>query len=359
MPAETVNMSFTEKLLEWYEANKRDLPWRRTKDPYLIWLSEIILQQTRVEQGRSYYERFVENYPTVTKLAQASETEVLKLWQGLGYYARARNMHATARFIASELDGVFPATYEGIRALKGVGDYTAAAIGSIAYELPVPVVDGNVLRFVARYFGVTGIIDAPASGKMVREIAAEMITSADPGNFNQAMMEFGAVCCKPVNPDCERCIFNRDCFAFSRKMVDQLPVKSKPLQRRTRHFHYLVMFSPDHSSVVMKQRKDKDIWKGLYDFPLIETVLPIDFQELIEQTDWKEMAGGNDGGELRIAARHRHILTHQTIMAVFYELTRALSPVEDHIWIDVADFKKYPVPRLIERYLQNSAHFDF
>jgi A/G-specific adenine glycosylase len=352
-------MSFSEKLLDWYRVSKRDLPWRHTKDPYLVWLSEIILQQTRVEQGRSYYERFVENYPTVTKLAQAKEDEVLKLWQGLGYYARARNMLATARFIVSELDGVFPPTYAGLRALKGVGDYSAAAIGSIAFNLPVPVVDGNVLRFVARFFGITGPIDAQASKNMVREIASEMITTTDPGTFNQAMMEFGAVYCKPANPDCGHCIFNQACFAFSRKLVDKLPHKTKPAPRKTRHFHYLVMFSPDQRSVVMKRRSGNDIWKGLYDFPLIETGLPIDFQELVNQSGWKELTAGFNGGELRIAARHRHILTHQTIMAVFYELTRAASPVEGHIWIDLADFKKYPVPRLIERYLQNSACFDF
>lgn len=357
--AEMAPMTFAEKLVAWYHENKRDLPWRRSRDPYFIWLSEIILQQTRVEQGFSYYLRFIEYYPTVKDLALATEDEVLKLWQGLGYYSRARNMHATARHIVSTLNGVFPNTYEGLRALKGVGDYTAAAIGSIAFNLPVPVVDGNVLRFMTRLFGIKEPINLHSTHKMVREIILEMIPADDPGSFNQAMMEFGAMFCKPSNPDCKRCLFSLECDAYSHQMVDQLPVKTKPPQRRIRYFHYLVMFSSDRRSVILKRREGKDIWHGLYDFPLIETSEPLTLESLTTRREWKRLTTVNTQGEVRIAAHQHHILTHQTIVAVFYELIGDATPVDDHFWIEVADYKRYPVPRLIDRYLQNSTHFHF
>lgn len=345
-------MTFTKKLLLWYQKNSRDLPWRRTRDPYLIWLSEIILQQTRIEQGLSYYERFAETFPAISDLAHAEEQEVLKLWQGLGYYSRARNMHFTARKIVAELNGNFPDTYEGIRALKGIGDYTAAAIGSIAFNLPVPVVDGNVLRFFSRHFGILEALDTAKAKKAVFARASELIPADDPGAFNQAMMEFGAKYCKPVGPDCGHCVFSKSCFAFTHDMVNQLPVRAKAITQRKRFFHYLVMHSNSGTALAMKKRADKDIWKGLYDFPLIETDRQLSFKELTSLPDWREVTANHPGKGIIKSAVHRHVLTHQLIEARFYEWTTDPGFFPELQWIDTKDLKSIPVPRLIDRYLQ-------
>ncbi len=346
-------MSFTAKLLTWYDENKRDLPWRNTKDPYLIWLSEIIMQQTRVDQGLPYYNRFAGVYPTVNDLAGADEQEILKLWQGLGYYSRARNMHLAARYIAGELGGVLPGTYEGIRALKGVGDYTAAAIGSISFGLAVPVVDGNVLRFFTRHFGIREPISTAVAKKAVFSKALSLIDPADPGTFNQALMEFGARYCKPSGPDCEHCIFKTTCIAFREGIVELLPAKVKPTAPRTRYFHYLVMLSDDGMALAMQKREGNDIWKGLYDFPLIETPRPVSLKALLSRPEWEAATACHPEQEVVKSIKFRHVLTHQVILAVFYRLVVKRTSVNHSRWIEMDALPTLPIPRLIDRYLQS------
>ncbi|MCW8941497.1 MAG: A/G-specific adenine glycosylase, partial [Flavobacteriales bacterium] len=234
-------MEFSQKLISWYKNNKRDLPWRNTINPYKIWLSEIILQQTRVNQGLSYYYKFIEHYPSVKDLANASEQEVLKLWQGLGYYSRARNLHATARIITENYDGIFPVDYKKILSLKGVGEYTAAAITSFAYNQPYPVVDGNVFRVLARIYGVDTPIDTPEGKKTFNGLANKLIDKKQAATYNQAIMEFGALVCTPKNPECENCIFNNICAALINQQIELLPLKSKKIKQTNRYFNYLII----------------------------------------------------------------------------------------------------------------------
>src|ERR1051325_11203457 len=262
-------MDFSAGIAAWYKANKRDLPWRNVRDPYLIWLSEIILQQTRVEQGLPYYFRFAEKYPTVHHLAKAKEAEVMKLWQGLGYYSRARNLHAAAKHIAFELNGKFPATFHEVLRLKGVGTYTAAAIASFAYGEAQAVVDGNVYRLLSRYFGIKAPIDSTKGKKQFLELASSLLDRKDPGTHNQAIMEFGARQCVPKNPSCGTCPLGNSCFARAKKKVNMLPVKEKKTKISERHFHYFLVRHRGY--VWINHRSGKDIWKGLYDLPLIES----------------------------------------------------------------------------------------
>ena len=260
---------FTKKLLSWFSTHQRPLPWKGEKNPYLIWLSEIILQQTQVEQGRPYFEKFKAAYPTVHDLANASEDEVMKRWQGLGYYSRARNLHFTAKHISSELNGIFPKTFKGLKQLKGVGEYTAAAIASFAYEVPVAVVDGNVYRVLSRFFGISEPIDTTKGKQIIRELADKMLDQADPGKYNQAIMDFGAGQCKPRKPLCLSCPMSSECAAFNENMVLSLPVKVKKIKKKTRYFNYLVI--QFENSLYLQKRQENDIWKELYQFPLIET----------------------------------------------------------------------------------------
>ena len=263
-------MEFSKNLIQWYLQNKRDLPWRNISDPYTIWLSEIMLQQTRVAQGLPYYLRFIDAFPSVFDLANASEEEVLKLWQGLGYYSRARNLHKTAKQVAFELNGEFPKTYTELLQLKGVGEYTAAAIASFAYNEVVPVVDGNVFRVLSRYFDIETDISLATTKKEFIALAAALIPNYNPALFNQAIMEFGALQCVPKNPDCSSCIFNDSCLALQKKKVALLPVKSKKTKITHRHFNYLV-FSDEKKNTLINKRTLKGIWHNLYEFPLIET----------------------------------------------------------------------------------------
>ena len=263
-------MTFSKVLIQWYLQNKRDLPWRNTTNPYPIWLSEIMLQQTRVAQGMPYFLSFTTAFPTVFELAKADEEHVLKLWQGLGYYSRARNLHKTAQYIANELGGVFPETYKELLTLKGVGEYTAAAIASFSYNEVVPVVDGNVFRVLSRYFDVETDITLASAKKEFAALALELIPKNDPATFNQAIMEFGALQCVPKNPDCNTCVFNGSCAALQKKKVDQLPVKSKKIKVRNRYFNYIVAADVNDRTIIQK-RIEKGIWHNLYEFPLIET----------------------------------------------------------------------------------------
>lgn len=269
-------MNFHNTLITWYLQNKRDLPWRKTTNPYHIWLSEIMLQQTRVAQGTPYFLSFTSNFPTVLDLANANEEQVLKLWQGLGYYSRARNLHKTAQYIAFELNSQFPTNYNDLLKLKGVGEYTAAAIASFAYNEIVPVVDGNVFRVLSRYFDIESDIAQAATKKEFTTLASELIPADNPAIFNQAIMEFGALQCVPKNPDCSICVFNDSCLALQSKKVALLPVKSKKTKITNRYFNYLILEDSDKKTVVQK-RTQKGIWHNLYEFPLLETEKPEDF----------------------------------------------------------------------------------
>jgi len=346
--------SFTQTLSDWYRGHKRNLPWRDTKDPYPVWLSEIILQQTRVEQGLPYWTRFMEAYPTVSDLAGASEESVLRLWQGLGYYSRARNLHATAKLIHENFHGQFPNSYEEILKLKGVGPYTAAAIASICFGEPTPVVDGNVFRFASRYFGIEVDIASSGARKKFEEVLLEHIPHSDPGNFNQAMMEFGARVCTPTSPQCDHCPFRVGCFAFQLKRQKDLPVKTKKIKTRERHFHYLVL--KKNGKYLMKLRNTKDVWQGLYDFVLLEG--KSDEEEVLSKA---QLILGNSSFTVeRISEEVKHILSHQKILARFYELD--ISGLEIKSGSELAEINAYsmeevlnlPKPKLIVRFLEQT-----
>lgn len=349
---------FSEKIIRWYEENGRSLPWRGIRDPYRIWISEIILQQTRIEQGRSYYERFVKAYPTVSDLAQASEEQVLKLWQGLGYYSRARNLHAAARHIADKLNGTFPSTYEDVLALKGVGRYTAAAIVSFAFLQPYPVIDGNVYRIISRIFGITTPIATDAAYKEFEHILLQLIDRQRPDLFNQAMMDFGATHCKPSGCDCENCIFASECVAWKTGKVSLFPIRPQPAKVRTRYFYYLdIRWQHDgHTFTFIHARKKRDIWLGLYEYPLIETterLLERQIQEHLSQ--WlSSNCGINDCPHY--AMQHMiHKLTHQTVEAVFLRVILpsppSVSNANERI-VSLEELKTLPIPRLIDNYFQ-------
>lgn len=263
-------MNFSNSLINWYSTHKRDLPWRKTKNPYYIWLSEIILQQTQVAQGTPYYEAFIAKYTTVFELANAEESEVLKLWQGLGYYSRARNLHATAKYVAKELNGIFPNTYKELLKLKGIGDYTASAISSISFNEPAAVVDGNVYRVLSRYFGIDTPINSTQGIKEFKLLATSLLDRENPSDYNQAIMEFGAIQCRPKSPACQTCPLNRSCSALQHNRIDQLPVKLNKTKVTTKYFNFLVLLSTDKTTVFLK-REHKGIWQNLYQFPLLET----------------------------------------------------------------------------------------
>lgn len=338
--------------MDWYENHKRDLPWRNTKDPYKIWLSEVILQQTRVNQGLNYYLKFIENYPTVSKLASASEHEVLKLWQGLGYYSRARNMHSAAKHIKQYFNGKFPADYESIRALKGVGDYTSAAIASFAYNLPYPVLDGNVMRVYSRFLGITAPIDSKEGKKNLQEAASKFLTKKNPGTYNQAIMELGAICCTPKNPKCNECPIQIACYAYSHQLAGKLPIKQGKTKQRERYLNYLVIQSGN--KLVLRNRTKKDIWKGLHDFPCIETTKSTPVQKLVNSKEWKNIFGRNKVTIKSVSDTQTHILSHQKLKANFIKvrLDKPLTKLpENCFWIKQENMDEYAIPRLIERYI--------
>lgn len=302
---------FCNELIFWYEANKRDLPWRHTSDPYKVWLSEIMLQQTKVEQGLSYYLKFIEHYPTVVELAKATEKQVLRDWQGLGYYSRARNLHATAKIISEEFSGVFPSTYADILKLKGIGSYTAAAIASFSYGLPHAVLDGNVFRVLARLFGVNDDISSGRGKKVFQELADHLLDQQSPAIYNQAIMEFGALQCVPKNPSCEKCCFKNKCVAFNEGTITELPFKSKKTKVRERWFNYL--FVRVNGKVAFHERLAGDVWQGLYEMPLIELEKKADSSDLVQ-------AIGVGVNKVKFLGEQKHILSHQKIMCLFWEV---------------------------------------
>lgn len=304
---------FSGALLEWYAGNKRDLPWRKDANPYPVWLSEVILQQTRIDQGLPYYQTFIKRFPTVRHLAGASEQEVLRVWQGLGYYSRARNMHRCARTIVKEYNGVFPDTFDALRKLPGIGDYTAAAIASITAGQPVAVVDGNVYRVLSRVFGIQTPINTTAGKKEFAALAASLVPSHEPGTYNQAVMEFGALHCKPRQPLCDSCVLARRCVARQKEMQHLLPAKVPRKPVRTRYFYYLVLRSG--RNLVMKKRGDTDIWSGLYDFLLLEKNKEISSSSVISQL--KRTMSVAVSKPALISPRYKHQLTHQLIYTTF------------------------------------------
>ncbi|MDY5969371.1 MAG: A/G-specific adenine glycosylase [Bacteroidales bacterium] len=352
--------SFSKKLIDWYGVNQRKLPWRNVGDPYLIWLSEVILQQTRIEQGLEYFLRFRRDYPTVRDLASASEEQVLKSWQGLGYYSRARNMHSAAKYIIDELNGEFPKTYEGLLRLKGVGPYTAAAIASFAYRLPYPVIDGNVYRFVSRCFGIDTPIATPMAYKEFEGLLLTLIDREHPDLFNQAMMDFGSTFCRPTAHDCVNCIFHDICVANEKGKVDLLPVRSGRVKTRDRYFYYFHVCwrEGEVEMTLLHQRQGDDIWRGLYEFPLLETSQPISQEKLLEEAH-RFALGLTDKTPRNMINTMQIVykLTHQTIHAVFFDVFFDEKVVPNKGYeqpTSLEMLKKRPFPRLIDRYLQKN-----
>lgn len=343
-------MTINNYILSWYGKNKRELPWRETRDPYRIWISEVILQQTRVNQGMEYYLRFIERFPDVATLAAASEQEVLTYWQGLGYYSRARNLHSAANQVVELQGGKFPTQYDQVRALKGIGDYTAAAICSIAFELPYAVVDGNVYRVLSRLYGIDTPIDSTVGKKEFQELAQQLIDHSQPGLHNQAMMEFGALACVPVNPDCESCPLKTTCKAYEQELVDVLPVKSKKTLVRELYYTYLVI--RNQQQILIRQRSTAtNIWKNMYEFPLVESSHLLTPQEVLTQPFLGEL------GELTLNPLYTdttHILSHRKINVRFYEIEvlRFRTDIENCVVTTLEALQQYPVPRLISRYLE-------
>ncbi len=346
-------MNFNKTLTNWYSINKRNFPWRNTKVPYFIWLSEIILQQTQIKQGLPYYEAFVTKFPTVFDLANAQESDVLKLWQGLGYYSRARNLHFTAKYIAHELDGIFPNSYKELIKLKGIGDYTASAIASICFDEPTAVVDGNVYRALSRYFGIGTPTNSTQGIKEFKSLATSLIDKSNPGDYNQAIMEFGATQCKPQSPDCRVCPFNSSCVALQKGLVDVLPVKLKKTKVTNKHFNFLVFISSDKKTVFEK-RESKGIWQNLHQFPLVETKtsLQIDtFKKNPSIMDYLkdipyEFSLYND---IEII----HKLSHQHLYTKFWIIEVNNLPEKG---IPISELTKYPTPILISNFIDE---FDF
>ncbi len=340
---------FSKILIEWYQVHKRELPWRESTDPYLIWISEIILQQTRVVQGYNYFVRFVERFPDVATLAAADEDEVMKFWQGLGYYSRARNLHAAAR----SMNGVFPRTYPEVRALKGVGDYTAAAICSFAYDLPYAVVDGNVYRLLSRYFGIDTPIDSTQGKKFFAALADELLDRRHPAVYNQAVMEFGAIQCVPQSPDCAGCPLSDSCLALSGGKVSQLPVKQHKTKSTDRYFNYLYVRAGTYTYI--HKRTGNDIWKNLFELPLVETLLPVPEEEFPAIPAFQTLIAEGESPVIRSVCREvKHVLSHRVIHANFYEVTLPADTLSfaGYQRIPASEIDQYAVSRLVHAYLE-------
>jgi A/G-specific adenine glycosylase len=352
----SMKADFTRKLMKWNRnSNTRSMPWKGEKDPYKIWLSEIILQQTRVEQGLSYYEKFISAFPTVQQLAKAPQKKVFKLWEGLGYYTRCKNLIATAKFISKERKGIFPSTHETILELKGIGPYTAAAIASFAFNLPYAVVDGNVFRVMSRYFGISTAIDSQDGKRLYAQLARDLLDKQQPGMFNQAIMDFGAVICKPQQPLCTKCPQKNDCRAFKHNWTRLLPVKEKQLKKKTRWFSYFIVTVKNN--VLVRKRTAKDIWENLYEFVLYETDELLTADEKTLRPVLKKLFGNSRVAIKNVSDVSRQQLTHQTIIGQFIavEISAIPSSLKNYELIKVTAVKKYPFPKFITSYLQQHA----
>lgn len=342
---------FNSRIHQWYSLFKRDLPWRNTRDPYFIWLSEIILQQTRIDQGLTYYQKFTETFPTITELANASEDQILKLWQGLGYYSRARNLHFTARYISEHHNGKFPQQHHLILSLKGVGKYTAAAIASISFNQAYPAIDGNVFRVLSRFFGISEPIDTSTGKKIFSAIAEKLIKGTDPGMHNQALMEFGALQCTPQKPDCFRCPLNDQCYAFSAKKTANLPVKLKKAKQRNRYFNYFVLSHGEKTWI--KKRTGKDIWENLFEFPMIETSEATSIENLLSMPEVIKLINPDNAIIKSVEDWKVHLLTHQRInyRIIQISLLQEIIMPFDVIRVNKKDIFNFAVPKLLETYL--------
>jgi len=343
-------MTLSNTLISWYTQNHRKLPWRETKDPYLVWVSEIILQQTRVDQGLAYYFRFIKAFPNLKSLSQANEDQVLKIWQGLGYYSRARNMQFAARQIMVDHLGVFPHNYEAIIKLKGIGPYTAAAISSISFDLPYAVVDGNVYRFLSRYYGIHQPVNSPSGKKYFAQLAQEVLNMEQPATHNQAIMEFGALHCKAANPLCNDCPFSSTCMAFEKNLVAQLPKKDKILKIRNQHLNFF--FVTKGQKFMIEKRSYAGIWKGLYQLPLIETEEVQSLDEIIASPKYKALFDHNEVS-VKDVNQIKHKLTHRNLLINFYHLEVEHFPAGDYLMIELDEANNYAFPKPIENYLKD------
>lgn len=342
---------FSSRIHHWYSIFKRDLPWRNSPNPYFVWLSEIILQQTRVDQGLPYFQKFIDAFPTIGHLANAPEDLILKYWQGLGYYSRARNLHFTAKQISQRFNGEFPGDYHLILSLKGIGPYTAAAIASISFKLEYPTVDGNVYRVLSRFFGITEPIDSIQGKKVFEELARELIRGTDPGMHNQALMEFGALQCTPKKPDCLNCPVNDSCYAFSTNTISELPVKQKKAKQRDRYFNYIVM-SKDNCTWLRK-RSENDIWKNLFEFPYLETSEETDIDQVVMLDGFRRFGFADPVCIEKVSNWKTHLLSHQRIhhRFILISLAEDINLPDDLIKVNQKDIFNFAVPKLLENYL--------
>lgn len=345
---------FATQLLTWHKDIDRGLPWKIDRNPYKTWLSEIIMQQTRVAQGTPYYLKFVAAYPTITDLANAPEADVMKLWQGLGYYSRARNLHHAAKMVRDDFDGEFPTEYKDILSLKGVGNYTAAAIASFAYGKEYAVVDGNVIRVLSRYFGITDAVDHFATQKLINEKAAQLIKGADPAAYNQAIMDFGATYCTPKSPECQSCIFSDDCIAHNKGLVAEIPYKAKKIKKRTRHLHYLII-TDSSGNTVIRHRLEKDIWQSLYDYPCME----MESEKQLNKLSIEEYLSSIFRLEITNVKfptkTYKHILTHQTLFGQFYhvQVDEVHELSKPYLQIERTQVEAYALPVLLTNHLKD------
>jgi A/G-specific adenine glycosylase len=337
--------SITVELLNWFSNNKRDLPWRKTKDPYRIWLSEIIFQQTRINQGMTYYNKFITCFPDIHSFASATEDELLKLWQGLGYYSRARNMLKTAQLIVDEFKGVFPMDYSKLLALKGIGEYTASVIMSVCFDKPYPVIDGNVNRLISRLFNIQEFVDKPAGKKLILSRVSELIDKNQPGDFNEAMMDFGALICTPQNPGCTSCNLQKYCLSYKKGNVEKLPLKSPKRKSKHRNLNYVLIHS--NEEILIQQRKAKDIWQHLYELPLIEL-------EPNQELNHKQLERnlGCKVNDLNLIFKVNHKLTHQDLAISFYKVDLENLP-EGFITVKTWDLANYAFPKPLKKFLSD------
>jgi len=344
-----MNNKFSTLLINWYEENRRNLPWRGTKDVYKVWLSEIILQQTRVQQGLDYYNKFVSKYPTIFDLASASEDQILSDWQGLGYYSRARNLHNTAKKVAFEFDGVFPSNKKELMKLKGIGDYTSSAIASFCFDEATPVIDGNVFRFIGRLKGIFSPIDLPETKKEIQKFLQNQIPKKGNAPFNQGLMEMGALVCTPKKPNCENCPFSNSCYAFLNNCQEELPVKGKKIKVKTRYLNYLLY--KEDGKLALQKRFGKDIWENLFEFPLIETELEHEVVNLkILISEYTQLKNPS----VDLIGNYKHKLTHQVLIVNIWKLNNVIAETpKNWIFVNSNELNKFALPRVLTRFWED------